>query len=168
MFWSDTFTDIFGEGKFLFFVEEKKNGEGKGESIWRRRTSFFVEEKKTKREKEENIWKSDKQEEKRRGEVFGGGKYIFLWRRRKRKMEKKNIFFVCLFVSPNISWGPSRSFEIFLDPLSSLQILESHNDNVDNVGNFGSMLRQSKAVSDSRWQNLWSSNQWINLGFKRW
>ena len=83
-------------------MEEKKNGEGKGESIWRRKTSFVVEEKKTKREKEVNIRKSDEEEEKRRGEVFGEGKYIFCGGEEKRRWKRKTYFFVC-FLCPFIS-----------------------------------------------------------------
>ena len=47
--------EIYGEGKYIFFGEEKKNiflsekKNGEGKYFWRRR-------RKTKKEKEENIW----------------------------------------------------------------------------------------------------------------
>ena len=66
------------------------------ENIWRRKMklSFFVEE--TEKVK-----------------VFGKGKKKFLMKRRKTKMEKKNIFLCVFFVSLYISWGPLRSLEIY-------------------------------------------------------
>ena len=62
------------EEENIFLAEEKKNGEGKGGNIWRRKIYFFRRRRKTEKEKEE---------------IFGEGKYIFcLWRR--RRGEEKN------------------------------------------------------------------------------
>ena len=82
--------------------KEKVKVFGEGEHL------FFVEEKKTKREKEENIWKSDKQEEKRRGEVFGEGKYIFCGGEEKGRWKRK-IYFLCPLISLEVPRDLLRS-----------------------------------------------------------
>ena len=86
--------EIYGEGKYIFFAEEKKNiflsekKNGEGKYFWRRR-------RKTKKEKEENIWgrkihvlqrigKAVKEKE----EIFGEGKLLGKrGSRRKRKIQ---------------------------------------------------------------------------------
>ena len=37
--------EIFGEGKYIFFAEENKNGEGKGEKYLEKENTYFAEEK---------------------------------------------------------------------------------------------------------------------------
>ena len=46
---------IFGEGKYSFSGEERKNREGKGGKYLERENILFAEEKKNGKEKEENI-----------------------------------------------------------------------------------------------------------------
>ena len=144
-YWCYDTQKIFGEGKWNYLF------------LWRRRKRWKYLEKEKK-----NFDEEKKNED-------GKEKYIFVC-----------VFCVPLYLlrSLKISWDLLRSLEISQDLLRSIELpqnlLESHNDNVDNfhnvgpVDNFGSLLRKSEEVSESRWQNLWSINQWINPGFTRW
>ena len=76
---------------YYFFVKEKKNREGRGKNIWRRKIFFGREGKILFFRGEGKIvffWRRRK-----RNAIFGEGTIIFLRRRRKTEKEKeKNIW----------------------------------------------------------------------------
>ena len=62
--------------EYIWSVEEKKNREGKGDNILRRKISGYLRRRRTEEENEENVWRR---------------KILGLVRRKRTKKEKKEI-----------------------------------------------------------------------------